>query len=171
MSNRHHDAPPTNEHESAKSGLPSDQHALNGEPTKPLTRRPWKGIQRIIGFFALLGVLSVLLNAAINFGLRRIAVSKFGALNQVMSGKVNADIIIRGSSRALSPFDPRVIQAATGRSAYNIGMNASQIDFELVILKTYLNHNVKPKLVIQNLDLFSFETTKRGDFYDPGYFV
>jgi hypothetical protein len=25
--------------------------------------------------------------------------------------------------------------------------------------------------VIQNLDLFSFETTKKGELYDPGYYM
>lgn len=130
-----------------------------------------KGVLKIVGFFLLLGLLAAVLNAAINFGLKRIKVSKFGALNRIMTGQVNADIIISGSSRALSHYDPRVIQSRTGRTAYNIGMNASQIDFELAILKTYLAHNAKPSLVIQNLDLFSFETTKQGELYDPGYYL
>ena len=50
-------------------------------------------------------------------------------------------------------------------------MDASKIDLELSFLETYLAHNAKPKLVIQNLDLFSFETTKKGDLYDPGYYL
>ena len=65
-------------------------------------------------------------------------VSKFGALNQVMAGQVNTDINISGSSRALSHYDPRVIQDLTGMSAYKNGMNASQIDLELTILKCLL---------------------------------
>ena len=125
----------------------------------------------MISFFLVLGLVSVVLHFAVNFGLRRINVSKFGALNAVMSGRVNADIIISGSSRALSHYDPRVIQDRTGRSAYNLGMNSSQVDFEWVILKTYLNHNARPRLVIQNLDLFSFEITKPGELYDPGYYM
>jgi len=137
----------------------------------PARKAPWPAGLRMISFFLVLGMVSVVLHTVINFGLRRISVSKFGALNAIMSGEVNADIIISGSSRALSHYDPRVIQDLTGRSAYNIGMNASQIDFEWVILKTYLNHNAKPQLVIQNLDLFSFETTKPGELYDPGYYV
>jgi hypothetical protein len=132
---------------------------------------PRIGVTRIICFFLLVGVIAVLLNLAINSGLRRITVSKFGSLNQVMAGKVNADIIISGSSRALNHYDPRIIQNLTGMSAYNIGMNASQIDLELVVLKTYLEYNTKPDLVIQNLDLFSFEITKKGELYDPGYYI
>jgi hypothetical protein len=141
-------------------------------PGKSLRQSTRKGAFRIASFFILASVIAVALNAAINFGLKRITVSKFGALNRVMSGQVNADILINGSSRALSHYDPRILQNLTGRSAYNIGQNASQIDFELAFLKTYLDHNPKkPGLVIQNLDLFSFETTKKGELYDPGLYV
>jgi len=129
------------------------------------------GGMRILCFFALIAVLAVLLNGLVNHGLRRIRTSKFGALNRVMSGEVNADVVINGSSRALDHYDPRVIQAVTGHRAYNIGMNASQTDFQLTVLKAYLDHNTKPRLVIQNLDLFSFVTTKRGEIYDPGYYM
>lgn len=131
----------------------------------------WHGVFKIVTFFFAIGLLALVLDHTITFGLKRIRVSKFGALNKIMSGQLNADIIISGSSRALSHYDPRIIQTAMGESTYNIGMNASQIDFELAVFKTYLAHNKKPKLVIQNLDLFSFETTKRGQLYDPGYYM
>jgi len=119
----------------------------------------------------MMGLIAVALHLVINHSLRNFKTSKFGAFNKVMAGDVNAEIVINGSSRALSHYDPIVIERITGRSAYNIGMNASQIDVELAVLKTYLKHNAKPKLVIQNLDLFSFEATKKGEIYDPGYFV
>ncbi len=141
-------------------------------PARLPRRSTGRGVLKIAAFFILVGAIAVVLNAAVNFGLKRITVSKFGALNQVMSGQVNAEILISGSSRALSHYDPRILQNLTGRSAYNIGQNASQIDFELVFLKTYLDHAAKkPGLVIQNLDLFSFETTKKGELYDPGLYV
>jgi hypothetical protein len=142
------------------------------QPRSPASsRRTNKGLFKIVSFFLLVALLATGLNALINHGLRRITVSKFGSLNRVVDGKVNADIVISGSSRALCHYDPRILEKATGLSAYNIGMNASQIDLESAILKTYLKHNAKPKLVIQNLDLFSFETTEKGSVYDPGYFL
>lgn len=171
MPNFELNAPRATDLESTTVNSPLDARLALGEISRPARQNPWKSALRIVSFFLLFGALSAGLHTAINFGLRKIKVSKFGALNDVMSGKVNSEIIITGSSRALSHYDPRVVQNLTGRSAYNIGMNASQIDFELVILKTYLKHNNKPKLVIQNLDLFSFETTKKGDLYDPGYYL
>lgn len=130
-----------------------------------------RAVRNLFIFFFLVTGLAFALHATINHGLRSIKTSKFGAMNRIMSGKVNADVVISGSSRALSHYDPRLIQQATGLTAYNIGMNASQIDFEKVMLDAYLAHNTKPRLVIQNLDLFSFVVTKPGEIYDPGYYV
>ncbi len=164
-------APDLKEFEHGKDELSPGVPQTEAHGRKPDEKSIWMGVFRIVAFFLLVGVSAFALNAAINFGLKRIKVSKFGALNEIMSGHVNADIIISGSSRALNHYDPRIIQNLTGRSAYNIGVNASQIDFEFVILKTYLAHNAKPKLVVQNLDLFSCETTKKGELFDPGLYM
>ena len=104
----------------------------------------------------------------IHFGLRRIETGGFGVTNRIVSGRVNAEIVISGSSRAFNHYDPRIIKAITGRSTFNIGRNGSQTDMQVAILKTYLQHNASPKLVIHNLDSFSFVTTK--EIYDPAQY-
>jgi hypothetical protein len=125
----------------------------------------WSAVARIVSFFGVLVVLVFLMNAAITSGLRRIKTSAFGASNQIMEGKVNADVLITGSSRALAHYDPRIIQTVTGHSAYNLGRNGSQTDMQVAFLKAYLSHNRKPQVVIHNLDAFSFLTTHQ--VYDP----
>ncbi len=158
-------------------GRPSSPSVTTPAPGAPAKfaqrpRRPrWTGLSTIVLFVCLFALLAYGLDAAINFGLRQIRTSKFGALNEFMEGRANADIVISGSSRALSHYDPRVIQNVTGHTAFDIGMNSSQTDFEVAILKTYLAHNTKPKLVVHNLDMSTFVTTKKGDLYDPGYFM
>lgn len=144
------------------------RETLNGQPEK---MPPFKGAFKIVLFFSFIIALSFGVHAFINHGLRKIPVSKFGAFATFMEGNANAQVVINGSSRALNHYDPRVIQDITGKTAFNIGMNASQIDFQLAILKAYLKHNKKPEIVIQNLDSFSFETTKKGQIYDPGLYV
>jgi hypothetical protein len=136
--------------------FPSTESFGNADRHNDMRNLPAKGIVRIVCFFCLITACAYALDAIITRGLRRINTSAFGAFNKVMSGKVNAEIIINGSSRALSHYDPRIIQRMTGLSSFNLGMNASQIDVELAILKNYLKHNATPKVVIQNLDLFSF---------------
>jgi hypothetical protein len=115
--------------------------------------------------------VAYMLDAAITHGLRNIRTSKFGSFNRVVSGQVNAEIIINGSSRALTHYDPRIIERITGRSAYNLGMNGTQTDVHAAVLKTYLSRNTKPRIVIQNLESFTFEPTQPGELYDPGTYV
>jgi hypothetical protein len=69
----------------------------------------------------------------------------------------------------MAHYDPRVIEKATGQSAFNIGLNGSQTDMQVAMLKTYLQHNAKPKLVIHNLDLYSFQISH--EIYDPAQYL
>jgi hypothetical protein len=126
-------------------------------------------LYRVVGFAALFAVEIWAVDRAISCGLRRIQTSDFGVSNRIMTGRVNADIVISGSSRAMVHYDPRLIEASTGHTAFNIGLNGSQTDMQLALLKTYLEHNARPKLVIHNLDLFSFVTSR--EIYNPAQFL
>jgi hypothetical protein len=126
---------------------------------------PAKAVSLLVGFFAVIVVLIFAMNAIITSGLRRIKTSEFGASNQMMEGKVNAQIVITGSSRAMAHYDPRTIEAITGRTAFNLGRNGSQTDMQVASLKAYLAHNRRPEVVIHNLDAFTFVMTR--EVYDP----
>ena len=149
--------------------VPCSRPAISSAGVLPLMLV--KSTLRIILFFLFLAILAVAQDWLIGYGLRTIETSKFGSLNRIMSGRVNADVLIIGSSRALSHYDPRIIQSIFGGTAYNIGMDALQIDSQLALLRTYLKHNTAPEIVILNLDLFSFEATKSGEIYDPARYV
>ena len=131
---------------------------------------PLPSVVRIVCFFCLIVALAFALNTVICSGLRQIKTSRFGVSNKIVEGKINTDIVVSGSSRALSHYDPRIIQERTGKTVFNIGLNGSQTDMQLARLKTYLQHNKKPSLLIFNLDLFSFQTT-HGGVYDPGQYL
>jgi hypothetical protein len=126
-------------------------------------------LKRVASFFTLITVLVFGLNATITSGLRRIKTGQYGVSNRIMQGKVNAQVIINGSSRALSHFDPRIIEAQTGHSAFNLGRNGSQTDMQVAVLKAYLEHNRAPEVVIHSLDSFSFEATRK--VYNPAQYV
>lgn len=124
---------------------------------------------RLLSFFLLLGLLMVATDQAIRFGIRRIKTSDIGAFNRVMSGKVNSQIVIAGSSRALVHYDPEIIQKTTGRTAFNIGRNGSHIDMQIAVVKAYLEHNTRPDLLVFNLDTHSLEPTR--ELYDPAQYL
>ena len=143
-----------------------------GQPAKPEARArksAWRGLARMVSFFGLVFLLALGLNATLNAGLRRITTAQFGVSNGIVDGKINADIIITGSSRALSHYDPRIIQSFTGLTAFNLGRNGSQTDMQLAVLKTYLKHNRHPRIVLHNLDAFSFVMTR--EVYDPAQYI
>ncbi len=140
-----------------------------------VTRGPvdfWRqGVIRLLLFFLFLGLVTFGVDQTLSYGLRRITTSRFGAINAWMSGNVNTQVIINGSSRALVHYDPRIISRETGLSAYNLGANGVQIDVQAGILDAYLARNQAPKIIIQNLEAFSFEATKSGEIYDPGIYM
>lgn len=135
---------------------------------RPANRRP-RGAVRLALFFLVFGAAAWAANAFITGGLRRIRTSDYGVANQLVRGAINADIVITGSSRAYDHYDPRVIGAITGQTAFNIGKNGSQTDMQVAVLKTYLSHNRAPRLVIHNLDLFTFLTSH--EIYDPAQYL
>ncbi|MGI8542088.1 MAG: hypothetical protein ACR2MD_01250 [Aridibacter sp.] len=90
-------------------------------------------------------------------GLRKTQFEKFAQWTDLFQGKINADIIISGSSRAWWHYSPKVFEEDTKCSAYNLGMNGSTFYLQYYRYLTYLKYNKKPKVIIQNLDDFSLQ--------------
>lgn len=128
------------------------------------------GVASICGFLLLLAATLIVTAQLVDTGLRRVKTSSFGVFNRIVDGQINAEILITGSSRAQTHFDPRVIEGATGQTAFNIGINGSQIDMQVAVLKTYLKHNTKPSLLVHSLDSFTF-VTSHGEVYFPGQYL
>lgn len=128
------------------------------------------GVLRIACFFGFVILMVYGANSLITFGLHRITTGQFGVFNRIMNGQVNADILITGSSRAMVDYDPQIIGGDTDITTFNIGLNGSQTDMQVALLKAYLHHNKAPRLLIHNLDLFSFQTS-HGGVYDPGQYL
>lgn len=134
---------------------------------KPLKRgdRRQQAALRLLAFLLIGALGAVALQRAIHAGFRRIRTSDFGITNQVVAGRLNAEIVISGSSRALTHYDAEIIRKATGRTAFNLGLNGTQTDVQVAYLKTYLRKNAKPALVIHNLDPSAFAVSH--EIFDP----
>lgn len=128
-------------------------------------------LRRLAAFVLLTVLLAYGLHYLISWSLQRVTAGEIGSFNRAMQGRVNADIVITGSSRAYRHYDPRILSRVTGLAAFNLGRNASQIDLQLAVLKAYLRHNRKPLLVIQNLDIQSFILTKPEEVFHPSEYV
>jgi hypothetical protein len=125
----------------------------------------WKAM-----LFVLIGAgLAIPLQSGLVLGLTRYSASARGVWNAVVKGKVNTDIIVCGSSRALVHYNPAIIANETGLSTFNLGRNGTFVDLQLSFLKTYLAHNKAPRCIIQNLDNSCFKTTRQ--IFEPAQYI
>jgi hypothetical protein len=112
---------------------------------------------RLIGFPLSLCLGFFLAQHFLLLGLRRSTTGPVGLCNRVVDGRVNADVLILGSSRAYVHFDPAIVERWTGKSCFNIARDGTKPDFQLAFLQTYLRHNRRPEHLVLALDLTSLQ--------------
>lgn len=130
----------------------------------------------IIQFFKKVFVLCLLLVVSlyvlsyiVDAGLRKSRNDYFASWNDLYSSKINADLLIMGSSRAAFHISPRIIDSTLTLNSYNLGLSAWHFDMQYARFKMYLQHNRKPKYIIQNVDVYGF--SKRADVADYQQFL
>jgi hypothetical protein len=112
-------------------------------------------LQRLLMFVLLLGAMAFGLDQLLKVGLRKRSTDTFGVWNRLVDGRIQAQVLFLGSSRALMHFDAAAIGTRIQRSCYTIGMDGNQLEHQLPWLITYLAHNRPPQLLVQNVDLIS----------------
>lgn len=79
-----------------------------------------------------------------------------GQLERLYDGRLDADVLLFGSSRMLTHVDPTVIEAATGLKAYNLGLDGTGLDQHLFTLAEAVRFNRAPRVVVLGIDVSSF---------------
>ena len=110
-------------------------------------------IKKTAIFFLGLLVLGLGTDYLLKTGLRQRTTFVYGVWNQILEGKVNAEILVAGSSRALVFFHPTIIDSLSGYNSYNIGLDGHPLYLQYHRLQAYFRTNEKPKLVVQELGL------------------
>lgn len=82
---------------------------------------------------------------------------RFQSWKEISDGKINADIIINGNSRALSHFNPKILDSVLKKKSYNLGIGGHPFNVQYMKYSFYLTHNSKPKYIIQNVDFGTLE--------------
>ena len=82
------------------------------------------------------------------------------------------DVIFIGSSRVLRQINPLLIDSITHLRSYSLGIDQIGIIESKMLLKSYLAHHPKPKVVFLNIDLstFMFNTKSAGPYNLDEYF-
>ncbi|MGQ0828486.1 MAG: hypothetical protein ACT4ON_08840 [Bacteroidota bacterium] len=73
-------------------------------------------------------------------------------IEMLLQNKIDAEIIILGSSRANNDYSPEIIMAHTGQSCYNLGISGTNTLFHETVLDLILLNPKRPKLIIYNID-------------------
>lgn len=90
----------------------------------------------------------------IDQGLQNVNDDLHGDWNSIFKGKIKADIVILGSSRAYVHFDPKIIEQKTKLSAFNLAVNGGGPITQKSKFESFLEHNPFPRILIQNVDIF-----------------
>jgi hypothetical protein len=101
-------------------------------------------------------------------GLRKSRNEFFSEWNDIYSGSINADLIIMGSSRAWVHISPKILDERLKINTYNLGINANPFPMQNARFKIYLEHNRKPKYIIQTLET-NILTQRKDLIYSQQY--
>ncbi len=105
--------------------------------------------------FFLFGIDSV-----ITEGLKKTGWDEYKEWNEILSGSINADLIINGSSRSLAAISPAILDSTLNLTSYNLALNAHEFYMEYIRFLLYSEFNKSPKIIIQTLDLHSLKKSR-----------
>lgn len=68
--------------------------------------------------------------------------------SNILSGNMNNDLLILGSSRAWVHYSPKIIDSVLHSNSYNLGRNGKKIDISILCYDQYIKYNQKPNVVL-----------------------
>ncbi len=120
--------------------------------------------KKVFFLFVLLIISLYAFAYMIDTGLQKSRNAYFASWNDLYNSKINADLLIMGSSRAEFHISPKIIDSLLMLNSYNLGLSAWHFDMQYARFRMYLQHNRKPKYIIHNVDVYGF--SKRADVAD-----
>lgn len=126
-------------------------------------------IRNLLVAFLLIVPLLYVLQYWADKGLRKTKRLPFATWTDIYQSKINADVLIIGSSRAQYMVSPKILDSILGINTYNLGMNGWGTDMQLARFKIFLQHNKPPKYIIHSIDLKIFD--KRDDLWEYEQFL
>lgn len=101
--------------------------------------------------------------------LRQSRDGEFSVWNDIYDSKINADIVVYGSSRAMVHMDPLIIKDSLMVNAYNLGLNGHNFWLQYFRHQELLKYNKAPKFIIHSVDIFTL--VKRRDLFHMEQFL
>lgn len=111
------------------------------------------------------------LDKIISFYLRKsnlFAQREYSTWNDVLDGKLEAEIYVYGSSRAWVHINPQILKDSLDCSVYNLGIDGQTFNMQYLRHSLALKYNAKPKTIIHSLDI---HTLVRGNLHNKDQFL
>lgn len=108
-----------------------------------------KFIIKIIGLTIVLVLSALGLDIAVSKGLRKNETKLFSTMTKAYQGKINADLIVNGSSKAFVQVSPQILDSIIGIDSYNLGLDGSPFIPQKALFELYKLNNKKPKVIVQ----------------------
>ncbi len=108
------------------------------------------------------------LDYAVNKGLRNTYFVQ-GSLNDVYNGKASADVLFCGASKTKFQYSPRIVDSLLHLNSYNIGVSGWPFHMQYAMFQLYLQHNKKPKYIVQNIDAILLNY--QDEFYEADQYM
>lgn len=114
-------------------------------------------------------VMLFVLDSGITAALTKSRKADFAIWNELTEGKINADIVIYGSSRAWVHFNPQILEDSLSQTVYNLGIDGYKFAMQYYRHNVLLIYNTKPAFIIHALDFNTLE--KQYDLYNAKQFL
>jgi len=109
-----------------------------------------KFIINVITFLAIFAALSFPVQWMVDKGLKKSDYStEYKEWDDITKSRINADIIIMGSSKAWRHISPQIFQDSFKLSTYNLGMDGTHFRPQKWRFDVYTKYNKLPKYIIQ----------------------
>lgn len=97
-------------------------------------------------------IFAFLLDIVLSSQLRQNKNRIFANWNQIYNDTTNYDLVINGNSRAWVQYNPFILDSILYVNSYNLGMDGSTINRQIIKYQKYLDLHKAPKYLIQNID-------------------
>lgn len=124
-----------------------------------------KFVSRVLVFTVASFCLLFLMDGLVSCRLKRSSNRVYASWHDLMQGRITSDIIILGNSRAWVQYSPAILDSILHCDSYNLGIDGSCMNRQITKYDIYRQYNQTPRMVLLNIDFFSFGFTQGYESY------
>ncbi len=131
-----------------------------------------KFLLNVAGFTAILFCIAAVADCYQSRQLRQSKDRLYAGWNNIYNDTTAYDLVINGSSRAWVQYDPHILDSVLHINSYNLGIDGSCINRQVVKYHKYCERHGQPHYLIQNIDWFTLDVRtgyERNQFF-PYFF-